>query len=237
VHDLELRITVTDTGTGIAPQALERIFKPFTQAEASTARNFGGTGLGLAIVQRLVELMDGKIGVQSTVGQGSSFWFTVRLQRADALPALPVTQKALSAELRTGSRLSFTHAPVVLLAEDNAINREMLTEMLENMGCRVTAVENGALAVTAAAARPFDVIFMDCQMPVLDGHAAAVELRTLERATARSRSRIVALTANATVENRERCLEAGMDSVVTKPVSQTQLRALLLDAMHPEKAA
>ncbi|HEY4369838.1 MAG TPA: ATP-binding protein [Steroidobacteraceae bacterium] len=240
VHDLELRITVTDTGTGIPPQALERIFKPFMQAEASTARNFGGTGLGLAIVQRLVELMDGKIGVQSTVGQGSSFWFTVRLQRADALPALSIaqeTQGTQNMESRTGSRLFFARSPVVLLAEDNAINRELLTEMIETMGCRVTAVENGAQAVTAAAARPFDVIFMDCQMPVLDGQAATVELRTLERATARSRACIVALTADATAENRERCLEAGMDSVVTKPVSQAQLRALLLDAMHPEKVA
>jgi signal transduction histidine kinase/ActR/RegA family two-component response regulator len=231
---LELRVTVTDTGIGIPAQAQAHIFNAFAQAEPSTSRRFGGTGLGLAIVRRLVELMGGQVGVQSTVGQGSSFWFTVRLQRATPVPAgLPAT----GSDLRTGPRFSMARTPLVLLAEDNTINREVLTEMLEAMGCRVTAVENGAQAVAAVAAHSFDAILMDCQMPILDGQSATVELRTLERATKRPRAFIIALTADATAENRARCLEAGMDSVVTKPVSQARLRDLLLKAIRPVDSA
>ena len=227
-----LRIDVTDTGIGIPAEAQGNIFNAFAQAEASTSRRFGGTGLGLAIVRRLVDLMGGEVGVESTLGQGSRFWFTVKLQRSASSPAgLPVP----AAELRTGARFSVSHAPTVLLAEDNTINREVLTEMLESLGCRVTAVQNGAQAVAAVAAHSFDAILMDCQMPILDGQAATVELRSLERETARPRTFIIALTADATAENRERCLEAGMDSVVTKPISHARLRDLLLHAVRPVK--
>jgi CheY-like chemotaxis protein len=139
--------------------------------------------------------------------------------------------------MATAPRFSIAHAPTVLLAEDNAINREVLTEMLEAMGCRVTAVENGEQAVACAAGRNFDAILMDCQMPVLDGQAATAELRTLERTTAQSRAFIIALTADATAENRERCFEAGMDSVVTKPVSQARLRDLILQAIRPSRSS
>lgn len=227
---VELRFTVTDTGIGISQDVQSHIFEAFTQAESNTSRRYGGTGLGLAIVRRLVELMGGQIGLQSEAGQGACFWFTIRLQRCDAIcGSLPTPGVAMA----TAPRFSIAHAPAVLLAEDNAINREVLTEMLEVMGCRVTAVENGAQAVAAGAVGDFDAILMDCQMPVLDGHAATAELRALERATARGRTFIIALTADATVENRERCFEAGMDSVVTKPVSQARLRDLIMQAVRP----
>lgn len=228
---VELKFTITDTGIGISPQAQSHIFEAFTQAESNTSRRYGGTGLGLAIVRRLVELMGGQIGLQSAAGQGACFWFTVRLQRCDTISgSLPA-----SMAMATAPRFSIAHAPAVLLAEDNAINREVLTEMLEVMGCRVTAVENGAQAVAAGAVGNFDAILMDCQMPVLDGHAATAELRALERATAQGRTFIIALTADATTENRERCFEAGMDSVVTKPVSQARLRDLILQAVRPAR--
>lgn len=227
---VELRFTITDTGIGIAPQVQAHIFDAFTQAESNTSRRYGGTGLGLAIVRRLVELMGGQIGLQSELGHGSIFWFTIRLERCGAASGLlpePMADRA------TAPGFSEAHAPTVLLAEDNAINREVLTEMLEAIGCRVTAVENGAQAVASAAGRNFDAILMDCQMPVLDGHAATAELRALERTTGQGRAFIIALTADATAENRERCFEAGMDSVVTKPVSQSRLRDLILHAVRP----
>ena len=231
---LELRVTVTDTGIGIPKEAHALVFEAFAQAESSTSRRFGGTGLGLAIVRRMVELMGGKVGVDSVVGQGSTFWFTVRLQHAVTSPA---SQPALGAELMTGPRFSLARTPWILLAEDNAINREVLTEMLETMGCRVTAVENGAQAVAAAAAQMFDATVLDCQMPVLDGQSATVELRSLERASARAPAFIIALTADATEENRQRCFDAGMDCVVTKPVSQARLRDLMIQVVRPKTSA
>lgn len=224
----KLRIAVKDTGIGIAREALARIFDAFAQAESSTTRRFGGTGLGLAIVRRLVELMDGEVAVQSEPRRGSTFWFTMQLERTAMAESL-VLSSAIDA---TGPRFATQHAPKVLLAEDNAVNREVLTEMLEVIGCRVASVENGAQALAAAADESFDAILMDCQMPVMDGHAAAAELRALERASARARSYIVALTADATLENRERCFDAGMDAVLTKPISQARLRELILQAMR-----
>jgi len=233
-ENIELKITVSDTGIGIAREVQPRIFDSFTQAESNTSQRYGGTGLGLAIVRRLVDLMGGQIGLRSEPGQGSSFWFTLRLERCDVDSEL----HRIPAELATAPRFSIVHAPTVLLAEDNAVNREVLTEMLEVMGCRVTAVENGAQAVAAAAGKNFDVILMDCQMPVLDGHAATAELRTLERnTTAQGRAFVIALTADATAENRERCFEAGMDSVVTKPVSHSRLRELISQAIRPAKSS
>jgi signal transduction histidine kinase/ActR/RegA family two-component response regulator len=225
---VKLRVVVKDSGIGIAPAAVARIFDAFAQAESSTTRQFGGTGLGLAIVRRIVELMGGEVGVESELHRGSAFWFTMQLQRAASLTAmLPVgTVDA------TGPRFSTLNPPRVLLAEDNPVNREVLTEMLEVIGCKVQSVENGAQALAAVADASFDAILMDCQMPVMDGHAAAAELRVLERETERRRAFIVALTADATIENRERCFNSGMDAVMTKPISQARLRDLVMQAVR-----
>jgi CheY-like chemotaxis protein len=229
---VELCFTVTDSGIGISKDAQQRIFEPFAQAERNTSRRFGGTGLGLAIVRRLVEVMNGRLGVQSDVGHGSTFWFTAVLQTAPevALPSAVIVDA-------TGPRFSLAHAPAVLLAEDNPVNREVLTDMLEHIGCRVTGVENGAEAVAATNSQRFQAIVMDCQMPVKDGPTAAAEIRTAERTSGRARTVIIALTADATIENRQRCLDAGMDWVVTKPVSQANLRDLILHAVRPRAAA
>jgi signal transduction histidine kinase len=230
---LKLRILVKDSGVGIAPEALPKIFDAFAQAESSTTRQFGGTGLGLAIVRRLVEIMGGEVGVQSEQRRGSTFWFTMQLQRATALSALlpPGLTDA------TGPRFSTLKPPRVLLVEDNPVNREVLTEMLEVMGCKVSSSEDGAQAVQAASEERYDAILMDCQMPVMDGHTATLELRANEKTQGRSRSFIVALTADATTENRQRCFDAGMDAVMTKPVSQARLRDLIMQAVRSSNAA
>ena len=224
----ELRLTVADTGIGIAPAAQQHIFDPFAQAASNTSRVYGGTGLGLAIVRRLVTLMGGEVKLISEPGRGSKFVFSAAMQLAPDMLAL----RSSLAEA-TGPRFAIPNAPAILLAEDNAVNREVFTEMLEHFGCRVTAVENGAQAVAAVAGGSFDAILMDCQMPIMDGHTATTELRTLERATAQKRAFIIALTADATPENHRRCLDAGMDAVVTKPITHTALRDVILRAVAP----
>jgi two-component system, sensor histidine kinase len=225
---VKLRIVVDDTGIGIESEAQSRVFDAFAQAESSTTRRFGGTGLGLAIVRRIVELMGGDLGVHSEPGRGSSFWFTLTLE----CPV--VSERSGSTNLLEAKPVRFAteHAPKVLLAEDNPVNREVLVEMLQVIGCDVVAVENGIEALAAAAKAKFDAILMDCQMPVMDGHAATQELRQRERISARAPSFIVALTADATAENRQRCFDVGMDDVLMKPISQTQLHELVLQVVQ-----
>ncbi len=227
-EDVTLRFAVTDTGIGVAPEIQARIFDPFAQADAHTSRCYGGTGLGLAIVRRLVSMMGGAVSVRSSKGAGAEFSFTVSLKHAQTRIA-----SALPASEATGSCFVIGASPKVLLAEDNAVNREVLTEMLEHFRCHVIAVENGAIALAKAAEQRFDVILMDCHMPVMDGITATAELRALERTEQREPSFVVALTADATVENRERCLEAGMDEVTPKPVSHARLRQLVLKRRTP----
>jgi signal transduction histidine kinase/CheY-like chemotaxis protein len=214
-----LRFTVADTGIGISATAQERIFDPFAQADSSTSRRFGGTGLGLAIVRRLATLMRGEVRVNSQVGSGATFTLTVPLQH---VPAAASTLPAAADKSQT-----VVHSPSVLLAEDNAVNREVLKEMLEYAGARVTVAENGAEALAHATKQTFDIILMDCHMPVMDGLAAVAELRAAEIAAGRAPTFVVALTADVTAENRERCLEVGMNELAGKPITQARLMELL----------
>jgi signal transduction histidine kinase/CheY-like chemotaxis protein len=214
-----LRFIVTDTGIGIPISAQEHIFDPFAQADSSTSRRFGGTGLGLAIVRRLATLMQGSVRVSSEAGIGATFTLTVPLRRA---PEIPVSNAVAADTSRP------THcAPNVLLAEDNAVNREVLKEMLEHAGARVTVAENGVEALAHATRQEFDIIFMDCHMPVMDGLAAVARLREAEVAAGRSPAFVVALTADVTAENRERCIEVGMNELAGKPISQARLSELI----------
>ena len=211
---LRLRFAVADSGIGIEPAQLPRIFDPFVQGDASTTRTYGGSGLGLSIVRQLVQLMGGEVGVASEPGRGSTFWFTLDLGRAEAPPA--PAEAAVEASAVPGR---------VLLAEDNAVNQMVLQAMLQNLGCTVEVVADGVAACSALATARFDLVLMDCHMPGMDGYEAARRIRECE--AGREHVPIVALTAAALPEDRERCFAAGMDDFLGKPTSMPQLAAAL----------
>jgi signal transduction histidine kinase/ActR/RegA family two-component response regulator len=211
---VQLRFEVRDTGIGIAEDQFDSVFDAFTQVDASSTRRHGGTGLGLAIVKEIAELMGGQVGVDSRLDEGSTFWFEVSLKKSSA-PAssgepAPDDAPVLSAH--------------ILLAEDDAVNQMVVEEMLTQMGCVVDTVDDGDAACVAAASIPYDLIFMDCHMPGLDGFAATRRIRAEANGNG-SRTPIVALTADALAGDRERCLDCGMDDYMTKPVSSAQLAA------------
>jgi TMAO reductase system sensor TorS len=220
---------VTDTGIGIAADAQERVFKAFSQADSSTTRKYGGTGLGLAICQQLVELMGGRIQLRSAIDQGSTFWFEVRLETV-AAGGLAAPQPAVVSQLRAQGNAA---APSILVVEDNPVNREVAVGMLESLGCRVQTAENGWLAIEAMNEPGCDVVLMDCHMPSMDGLTATTEIRRRELARGAARVPIIALTANAMLGDRERCIAAGMDDFLQKPFSRRQIADLLRRWLQP----
>jgi len=224
-----LRFSVSDTGIGIAPEPLARLFQRFEQADASTSRRYGGTGLGLAICRQLTELMGGEITVDSKLGEGTVFTFTLPLarvadSRAEILPAVPPAPP--DAEL-TGQTLR------VLAAEDNEVNQLVLKTLLHQVGIEPVVVADGAQAIAAWEAGTWDVILMDVQMPEVDGPTAARAIREREAATGRARTPIIALTANAMSHQVAEYSEAGMDGFVAKPIEVGRLFAALEAVLVP----
>jgi len=223
-------VSVKDTGIGIPEDKLDRIFGKFSQAEESTTRNFGGTGLGLAICSKLVKKMDGDIGVESTYGEGSTLWFTMHL----ALTTLEETEKSVRSNKKDIKNLKFDQAHI-LLVEDNPTNQIIATEILEQYGCRITPAGNGIEAVERESKQKFDIIFMDCRMPEMDGYEATRAIRARENQKQLSATPIIALTANAMKGDHNKCLSVGMNDYVSKPVKKEALATALLEWLPEEK--
>jgi signal transduction histidine kinase len=221
---VDVRFEVTDTGIGIAAEDIPRLFSDFTQADPSTTRRFGGTGLGLAISDRLVRLMGGQIGCTSRLAGGSTFWFTI---------SLGVPQKSVEANLETSAADSTTSArspdspdgPLILVVEDNDVNAVILTRMLALLGYRSDAVRSGPDALAAATRTEYAAILMDCQMPIMDGFTTTTKLREQERSD--QHAPVVAITATATTEDEGRCMAAGMDDYLPKPIVMERLAEVL----------
>ena len=216
-----VRFAVRDTGIGIAPDSADRIFEPFRQADVSTTRNYGGTGLGLSISRRLVEMMGGTLAVDSILGSGSEFHFTVGLHLANQAVDTAAPRPAAPAKLGDLR---------ILIAEDNPVNQEVAATMLRRRGHHVDIVGNGREAVDILLRQSYDVVLMDLQMPILDGLQATAEIRANESGT---RVPIIALTANAASGERERCLAAGMDDYVAKPFRAIDLITAVEHAVAP----
>ncbi len=221
---LHLRFEVEDTGIGIDPAGLAKLFQPFTQVDASISRKYGGTGLGLTICKQIVEKLGGELGVRSEPGQGSLFWMEV---------------PAEAAEMETDAALSMPaadpEAPLtrsnILLVEDNLVNQQVATRFLDRLGQTVTIANNGIEAVAIARAKPFDIILMDMQMPEMDG----IEATRRIRAEVVNPAPIIAMTANASDEDRRRCLEAGMVGFESKPITLKRLQAVLAAHLAPAR--
>jgi CheY-like chemotaxis protein len=209
-----LRIEVEDTGIGIEPSHIPRLFEDFTQDDTSPSRRYGGSGLGLSIARRFVGLLGGEIGAKSAPGVGSTFWFSL-----PARPVEPVTPgpRPTGRALRRGAR--------ILLVEDDPIARHVVRRLLEGQGLVVDAVTDGQAGVDAWSARPYDAVLMDCQMPVLDGYEATRRIR--EREAGSRRTPILAMTASVMASDSDRCREAGMDDFVAKPIDPEVLRDVL----------
>jgi PAS domain S-box-containing protein len=231
---LRLRFEVRDTGIGIEPERIGKLFDAFEQSDTSTTRRFGGTGLGLAVTRQLVALMGGEVGVQSTPGVGSTFWVTVRVQAAARQPVwhAPAAGDAPVPPAHTPSRPQFDAR--VLLAEDNAINQEVAKELLRAAGCEVHVADNGRRAVEMARTGGYDLILMDVQMPELDGIEASRQIRSM---SGLSRVPIIAMTANAFAEDRAACLAAGMNDHVAKPVHAATLYDTLARWLQATRSA
>ncbi len=220
-RDISIEFHVRDTGIGISDDAQKFLFEHFSQADSSTTRRYGGTGLGLAISRRIAALMGGDIAFSSEVGKGSVFILRATFLVSSKQTANP-KPKAIPEPLAGLKKDPRAH---ILVAEDNMINRKVVVRMLGSLGYQVTTVEDGEKAVETVKDGHFDVVLMDCQMPVMDGLEAVHHIRRLENG--KSRTPVVALTANVMPGERTRCLEAGMDDFLTKPIDLESLRAIL----------
>ena len=227
----ELRFDVLDTGIGMPQDKLDRLFMPFSQIDSSITRRYGGTGLGLAISKRLVEMMGGRIWAKSDLGVGSTFSFAVKVKlpcmqsvQHKVKDLIPVIKPPIEGHFQQARPLS------ILLAEDNAVNQMVLLQMLRKIGYQADLASNGFDVLAALDRQAYDVILMDIQMPDMDGFEAT--RRILARFPKKKRPRIIALTAHALNGDRERCLEAGMDSYLSKPVKIEDLQSALRPTVH-----
>ena len=214
---VRIRCEVIDSGIGINPESMDKIFLPFSQADESTSRKYGGSGLGLSISKQIVEAQSGKIGVSSEPGKGSTFWFEIPYRVNSVADENP--QQGLETEIAS------TKGERILLAEDNVINQIVAVKQLETLSKKVDVVSNGNEVLEAIGKHKYSLILMDCQMPELDGIQATRQIR--EQGYSQSDLPIIALTAHVFGEDRERCIEAGMNDFLSKPLSLGQLSKTL----------
>ena len=212
-----VRIEVSDTGIGIASDKVDRLFKSFSQVDDSTTRRFGGTGLGLSISKRLAELMQGAMGVSSVEGQGSVFWFTICVGTVLVEPEKVITKQDSLQDLPPAR---------ILLVEDNLINQKVAVAMLGKLGYKPVVANNGKEALGLLVEQDFDVVFMDCQMPVMDGFEATRAIRA-GVANGSPNITVIALTANAMKEDQDACYASGMTDYLSKPLQMPALITML----------
>ncbi len=227
-NEVKLEMRVTDTGIGISDTVKGNLFKSFTQADASTTRKFGGTGLGLAISKSLTNIMHGEIGVDSVLGQGSTFWFNVLLGKVS---------ETYNAEESSSQSTNRVHRSLnLLLAEDNAINQRVARFVIEKLGHKLDIAENGVVAVEKFQQNNYDIIFMDIQMPVMDGLTATETIRNIElESGATIKIPIVAMTANTMKGDKEKFLKAGMNDYVGKPFKSEELSRIICKIVSTTK--
>ncbi|MFY9825170.1 MAG: two-component regulator propeller domain-containing protein [Thermoanaerobaculia bacterium] len=228
---VELRFQVRDTGIGIPPERMDRLFKPFSQADPSSTRLYGGSGLGLAISQRLAIKLGGSMGVESEPGQGSVFHFTIRCQRATGAVASVLESRSPEALDAPDPQLAERLPLRILVAEDNSVNQRVALLLLERLGYSADVAGNGYEVLAALHRQPYDVVLMDVQMPDMDGLEATRRIQS--EWPENQRPRVVAMTASALVADRNACLSAGMDGFLSKPVLIRELQAALRSVAAP----
>lgn len=217
IAENKFKFSVTDTGMGISEKQQPFLFQPFMQADASTSRRFGGTGLGLTICKQLVELMKGEIGVESEIGKGSKFWFTVELNQ---------DEKKSNEKKVVETEIEIANLPEIkiLIADDNVINQQVALGSLRAIGYQAEAVSSGIQALSLVKKSVYDLILMDCQMPEIDGYETTKQIRDLENI---KQPKIIAMTAHIGEEERKKCLQSGMDDYLSKPFTKKQLAEII----------
>ena len=235
-----VRFSVKDSGNGIDKEQQSRLFQHYEQATADTARMYGGTGLGLSICRRLAELMDGTLSVESMIGLGSTFYFTISLPVASVTTLVETSASSLTPTEKTAQQVGGEEAPLivdgrplaVLIVDDHPVNRMLLKQQLSMLGVQVEAAESGTPAMTLWQRTHFDIIITDCHMPEMDGYELTRQIRTIEAQAGSVHMPIIAWTANVLSDEVERCQVAGMDDMLTKPTELVDMRAMLLKWMN-----
>ena len=227
-----LRFEVTDTGIGIAPQAMRRLFSTFEQADNSMTRKYGGTGLGLAITRHLAELMGGEAGVESTPSVGSTFWFSVCLKKMERRRNVERQEQSVAVDAESLIRQRFA-GQRILVADDEPLNQEIAMTLLQAVGLLVDTADDGVQAVELVCKKRYAAIFMDMQMPKLNGLEAVRQIRNFAGC---GDLQIIAMTANAFAEDKALCIDAGMNDFLLKPFMPEQLFGVVLRALGQRQA-
>jgi CheY-like chemotaxis protein/nitrogen-specific signal transduction histidine kinase len=227
---LSIRFEVTDTGIGISEEQQQKLFTPFVQADSSTTRQFGGTGLGLSICKELVELMGGEIGIESSPGKGTTFWFVIPFRLAginkpSATGPASARQPATNGDQDTEKDITFAGLQA-LVADDNPVNQSVISGMLTKLGVSCHCCNNGAEALQLLREQPYDIVFLDCEMPVMDGYTASERIKEADDLRGIP---VIAVTAHSSDHFREKCEGHNMDDLITKPVTITKLRKAIQD--------